>query len=99
VISGSGLAVAAAVLVGLSLLTFLAWPSSDRRARRGKARAIKAAAVDYRKERQNPLGDGRPVTVAELVERMAREDRTALNRPQRRFGEDSHPTDMLPRVE
>ena len=96
------LAVVAMVLSGLLLIMRLAWPSSGERARRRQARATKVVAVDYRKERQNSAGAGRPVTVAELVERAAREERAArLSRRQGRDGwpgEADRPTEVLPPV-
>jgi len=100
------LAVIAVAFAGLLLVMCLVWPNSALRARRRKARVARAVAEAYRKERQNILGEGKPVTVAELVDRMAREDRTArraaqpIRRNGREYGpgEDDRPTEMLPRV-
>jgi hypothetical protein len=96
---------AVVVVVGLVLVR-LAWPNSERRARRRKARAARTIAEAYRKERRNVLGTGRPVTVAELVERMARENhmarRTAMPSQRKgsegRPGEDDRPTEALPPI-
>jgi hypothetical protein len=99
-------AVLIAILVGLALMMCLAWPNSEWRARRRKARATRTVAEAYRKERQNVLGTGRPVTVAELVERIARENHIARratqlnqhNGREERMGEDDRSTEVLPPV-
>jgi hypothetical protein len=85
-------AVIAVALAGLVLMICLAWPNSEFRARRRKARIARAVAEAYRKERQNVLGEGKPVTVAELVERTARERRTIHRaaQPSRHNGREGH---------
>lgn len=77
----------AAVIPALLLLTWLATPPGNYGQRRRRLGAARQVAAEYRRNRHPPGAGGSSVTVAELVERAAREQ-----------GREDEPTDVLPRA-
>ena len=88
----------AAALAGLLLITCLAWPSRETRMRRRRARVAKLIAAYYRNQHCEVAGADRPVTVAELLERAAAEQKTRQERRDYLPDDGGAPTDMLPLV-